>query len=184
MPRLRARVTSWAVDACSVNPVISKFERCTRSKRRVRSGDGLFVVGDASAVRRADFAQDRAGFCHHIGDRKEPPISTSSPRETMTSPPSARVFRANSTAAAFLFTTMVEIWGFPGLHFYFFGQHFFVQQALKESAYVYIALATRAGRPDQTPDWNKWRRFRGCARSRLRSAERGLGWYAESLRWR
>src|SRR5207253_1776830 len=43
------------------------------------------------------------------GIRNEPPISTSSPRETITSPPSARVLRAISTAAALLFTTMVEI---------------------------------------------------------------------------
>ena len=40
------------------------------------------------------------------GMRNEPPISTSSPRETMTSPPSASVFRASRTAAALLLTTI------------------------------------------------------------------------------
>src|ERR1035438_6384245 len=42
------------------------------------------------------------------GMRKEPPISTSSPRETITSPPSASEFSASRTAAALLFTTIVE----------------------------------------------------------------------------
>ena len=37
--------------------------------------------------------------------RKEPPISTSSPRDTTTSRPSARVLSASSTAAALLLTT-------------------------------------------------------------------------------
>ncbi len=41
--------------------------------------------------------------------RNEPPISTSSPRETMTSPPSASEFNASRTAAALLLTTMVEM---------------------------------------------------------------------------
>ena len=44
-------------------------------------------------------------FAMTSGMRKDPPISTSSPRETITSPPSARVFRASSTAAALLLTT-------------------------------------------------------------------------------
>ena len=39
------------------------------------------------------------------GMRNDPPISISSPRETITSPPSARVLRARKTAAALLFTT-------------------------------------------------------------------------------
>src|SRR5277367_6347042 len=45
------------------------------------------------------------------GMRKEPPISTNSPRETMTSPFSASVLSARRTAAALLLTTMVEIFG-------------------------------------------------------------------------
>ena len=40
--------------------------------------------------------------------RNDPPISTSSPRETITSPPSASVFSASRTAAALLLTTIVE----------------------------------------------------------------------------
>src|SRR6184192_4218017 len=47
-------------------------------------------------------------FAMTSGMRNEPPISTSSPRETMTSPPSASVLRARRTAAALLFTTIVE----------------------------------------------------------------------------
>ena len=43
------------------------------------------------------------------GMRNEPPISTSSPRETMTSPPSASELSASRTAAALLLTTMVEM---------------------------------------------------------------------------
>src|ERR1039457_7058972 len=43
------------------------------------------------------------------GMRKEPPISTNSPRETRTSPPSASEFNASRTAAALLLTTMVEM---------------------------------------------------------------------------
>ena len=39
------------------------------------------------------------------GMRKPPPISTSSPRETMTSAPSARELSARNVAAAQLFTT-------------------------------------------------------------------------------
>src|SRR4030042_741819 len=39
------------------------------------------------------------------GRRKEPPISTSWPREMTTSLPAARVLRARSTAAALLLTT-------------------------------------------------------------------------------
>ena len=40
------------------------------------------------------------------GIRNAPPISTSSPRDTITSRPLASVFRASSTAAALLFTTV------------------------------------------------------------------------------
>ena len=40
------------------------------------------------------------------GMRKAPPISISSPRETMTSLPWARVFKPSSTAAALLLTTV------------------------------------------------------------------------------
>ncbi len=40
------------------------------------------------------------------GMRKAPPISISSPRETITSLPSARVFKPSNTAAALLFTTV------------------------------------------------------------------------------
>ena len=40
------------------------------------------------------------------GMRKAPPISISSPRETITCFPNARVFRASSTAAALLLTTV------------------------------------------------------------------------------
>ena len=40
------------------------------------------------------------------GMRKDPPISTSSPREVMTSPPLPMALRMRSTAAALLLTTM------------------------------------------------------------------------------
>ena len=41
------------------------------------------------------------------GIRNAPPISTSSPRETITSLPAAKVANINNTAAALLFTTQV-----------------------------------------------------------------------------
>ena len=66
--------------------------------------------------------------------RNEPPISTSSPRETMTSPPSASAFSASSTAAALLLTTMVETSRSP-----------VVQQLRKQATDMDVALAALAG---------------------------------------
>src|SRR5487761_733374 len=46
-------------------------------------------------------------LAHISGTRKEPPISTSSPRDTTTSYPSAKVFKVRKRPAALLFTTNV-----------------------------------------------------------------------------
>ena len=83
-------------------------------------------------------------FVMTSGMRNEPPISTSSPRETMTSPPSASVFSASRTAAALLLTTMVETLascaragpdGVPHSR----------QQLAEQAVHVDIALAPLAG---------------------------------------
>ena len=74
-------------------------------QRRLRP-DGLRVVAQVGAVGRADLAQHGAPLRSMMsGMRNSPPISISSPRETMTSRPWASVSRASSTAAALLLTT-------------------------------------------------------------------------------
>ena len=74
-------------------------------------------------------------FAITSGMRNDPPISTSSPRETMTSPPSASAFSDSSTAAALLFTTMVATLALRRM-----------QQARKQAIDVRIAFAAFAGR--------------------------------------
>ena len=61
------------------------------SKRSGLFANGAFVVRQAGFVSGANFHQRAAALRHHIRHRKEPPISTSSPRETMTSCPFASV---------------------------------------------------------------------------------------------
>ena len=63
------------------------------------------------------------------GMRKPSPISISSPRETMTSPPAASSFSARKIAAALLLTAM------PGAP----------QESLEQAGQVNVALAARAG---------------------------------------
>ena len=76
------------------------------------------------------------------GMRNDPPISTSSPRETMTSPPSARVFSASRTAAALLLTTMVEMSGVARAPS---PAKLLIQQLAKEPVDMHVALAAPAG---------------------------------------
>ena len=65
---MRPSATSSSSEGCSVKPTIWKLERCTRSSSRVRSVDGLLVVGDAGAIGGAHFAQHRARLRHHVGN--------------------------------------------------------------------------------------------------------------------
>ena len=92
-----------------MNPWMRKLLGWTRRRRRVRSGDGGAVVVEVGAVGGADFDAESAPERAMIsGMRKPSPISTSSPRETMTSPPEASSLRARKMAAALLLTTIPE----------------------------------------------------------------------------
>ena len=66
--------------------------------------DRVFVVRRVGAVGAADFLKIAPLLAMTSGMRKAPPISISSPRETITSLPWAKVF--NPEAAALLFTTV------------------------------------------------------------------------------
>ena len=79
--------------------------------------------------------------------RKEPPISTSSPRETMTSPFSASVLSASRTAAALLLTTMVEIAGLAplaGTRRVYTSIYSFIEEFAEQAIDVHVALAALA----------------------------------------
>lgn len=67
--------------------------------------DGALVVAQMRAVGGADLDELGAEAAMTSGIRKLPPISTSSPRLTMTSLPAAWVASTSSTAAALLLTT-------------------------------------------------------------------------------
>ncbi len=54
----------------AVKPEMRKLLGCTRSSRRVSFGNRGAVIGDGGAVRRADFAQDRAGSRHDFRNAK------------------------------------------------------------------------------------------------------------------
>ena len=98
--------------------------------------DRVLVVGDTCPFVVPTSRRIAPDFAITSGIRNDPPISTSSPRETMTSPPSARELSASSTAAALLFTTMVAI-STPS---YALGQQLF-EQAIN----VDVALAPFSG---------------------------------------
>ena len=74
-------------------------------------------------------------FAITSGMRNDPPISTSSPRETMTSPPSASAFSVSSTAAALLLTTMVAT-----------SRPMSPNNLGEQPVHMHIALAALAGR--------------------------------------
>ena len=124
----------------SVKPVMRKLEGCTRSSRRGAFVDGAFVIGGCAC----DWWCRLRGACAPLsammsGMRKPSPISISSPRETMTSAPLARVLRTRKTAAALLLTTMAA--SAPA-------------SSARRAAGVDVALAAVASLEDRTRDLN------------------------------
>ena len=74
--------------------------------RGCRRADRAFVISEPGFVGRADLAKMAPDASKISGSRKLPPISTSCPRETITSRPAARAFKASTVAPALLFTAV------------------------------------------------------------------------------
>ena len=75
-----------------MNPIIRKLLGWTRNSSRVCSLIAVFVILDAGSIRRTDFPQACAAAAMMSGIRNDSPISTCSPRDAITSPPSPSVF--------------------------------------------------------------------------------------------
>ena len=68
----------------------------------------LSIILEVRPVGRADLDEVGPGALHDVGEPDDPPISISSPRETMVSLPPARVSSVRRTAAAFSLTTQAS----------------------------------------------------------------------------